>query len=494
MSNTPDKENHELHVVFYTDGGCRPTSRGMGGWGLHGYFYYPIPSKLGTGCKEMMTAEGYMAEKTGKPDITIEEYVDGFGAIPESTNNAAEVTAFIKALEIALAKGATKVFIRADSNYTLEGYSKYMHGWARSNWQRRDGNPIPNCDLWKKLYELSGEIKKHGVEVQCRHVKGHSGHLGNEIADSLATAGVISGFNHYFEEVIQFNEPKGYWSATRGNNRFLTHPFCYFSTQDHVSTHTEDGRRIYYTGKIKRTDLELIGKKISDSSLAICYLQEPDPAMEVMVSAFKSMGEGIHQGLLIGDMSSVLKPDLREQLIRFKDRLLVKDYSNRRVVFGKSDELLGEEAYPPRLSFRLVDTLDQLERMFKSYLSGSTNLVTVTEITDILYERDNSGKSKDKPGVVKLKSSLKPGHQSITVPVNYTRGSGGLGVVDLVLTLDQDIPDRNTLAALADDGIKVTVITWPESEKAIRYATVIEVNGDAAIWAGAYANLKLVAP
>ncbi len=32
-------------AVLYTDGGCRPSSIGVGGWGLHGYFYIDVKPK-----------------------------------------------------------------------------------------------------------------------------------------------------------------------------------------------------------------------------------------------------------------------------------------------------------------------------------------------------------------------------------------------------------------------------------------------------------------
>ena len=500
MSTETAPESTELHAVFYTDGGCRPASRGMAGWGLHGYIYTPVPAKQGTGCKEMVTSIGYNADLSGKPEISLVKYIDGFGAIPESTNNAAEATALARALDLCISENIRQVHILADSTYALNGHRDWMHSWRRNNWMTRTGQPIPNQAVWERIHRLNEELTQSGTVITTEHIKGHSGKLGNEAADTLATNGVISGFNGNFDEVLLFTDAKGYWKNDRGNNRFLAHPYRYFSTQAGALTQHADGRTIYYTGKIHRDDLEMIGKKISDSSVAILYLQEPDSALQVMDRAFDQLGAGRYQGLIVLHMSTVLSPSIRESLLRFNDRLLIRDHTNRRIT-DASDNMIGYEAYPPRLAFRLVDTLNSLERMFQSYLSGSQAVVTTTDITDILYESVDAGKPKSdgkseepRKTVTKLKSSLKPGHRTVETTANYARASGGTGEVKLVLTLDQDIPDRNTLAALADTGIKVTLITWAESEKAIRYATVLEVNGDAAIWAGVYANLKLVAP
>lgn len=492
----------ELHAVFYTDGGCRPTSRGMAGWGLHGYIYQPTPAKQGTGCKEQVTAKGYDPKGSGKPDITVVEYVDGFGAIPDSTNNYAEVMAMIRAFEVTMEKGIRKVFILADSKYALNGHGQWMHGWHRANWQGRQGTAIANVELWKRLYLLDKELREAGIEITTAHIHGHSGALGNETADQLATSGVFSGFNQQLDEVMVYSDAKGYWGSVRGNNRMLAHPFRYFSTQDHVPTLTPDGRHIYYTGKIKREDLEMIGKKISDSSLAILYLKEAEPALEVIADCFRTMGQGTHQGLVIADMSEVLKPAVNEKLTKFAHRLLLKDINAGQVIDPTTDTSLGREARPPFLSFRLVDTFTAMEQHFQHYLTGQTQFVTTTDITDLLYETTKAGTAEDKAGgagkakkpVVKLKPAISPGVRTVTTKVNYAQADGGTGVADVILTLDQDIPDRNTLSALADDDIKVTLVTWPESTMAFRYATVIEVNGDAAIWAGAYSNLKLALP
>jgi ribonuclease HI len=474
----------------------------MAGWGLHGYFYYPTPAKQGTGCKELVTAKGYDAKGSGKPDITVFEYVDAFGAIADSTNNYAEVMAMIRALEITMEKGLTQVLILADSKYALNGHAQWMHGWARANWQGRQGTEIANVELWKRLHTLDEELKRSGVKILTDHIKGHSGALGNETADRLATSGVFSGFNHQFDEVVVYSDAKGYWGSVRANNRFLAHPFRYFSTQSHVPTLSADGRHIYYTGKMKRADLEMVGKKISDSSLAVVYLREPEPALEVIGDCFRMMGQGTYQGLVIADMSEILKPAMCESLTKFEHRLLLKDFNASRVIDPTTDVILGLEAKPPFLAFRIVETMSGLEQYFNHYLNGMHEFVTTTDITELLYETTKASAAEDKAGVagkakkpvVKLKASISPGSRTVEAKANYAKAAGGTGVVDVTLTLDQDIPDRNTLAALAGDDIKVTLLTWPESSMAIRYATVIEVNGDAAIWAGAYANLKLVAP
>lgn len=99
-----------------------------------------------------------------------------------STNNRMEIMSVIATLE---EFGPNKRFdFYVDSAYTLDGATKWVHGWRRNNWLTRDGRPVKNKDLWIQLYELMRENS-----VRIFKVKGHSGVPDNEEADQLANAG-----------------------------------------------------------------------------------------------------------------------------------------------------------------------------------------------------------------------------------------------------------------------------------------------------------------
>ena len=100
-----------------------------------------------------------------------------------STNNRMELTAVIKGLE-ALTKPC-KVHITTDSKYVLKGVTEWMANWKMRNWRTASKKPVLNVELWKELDEL---VVKH--ELEWSWVKGHSGHVENEIADQLANLGI----------------------------------------------------------------------------------------------------------------------------------------------------------------------------------------------------------------------------------------------------------------------------------------------------------------
>jgi ribonuclease HI len=92
-----------------------------------------------------------------------------------------ELTAAIRALESL--SSACDVDLYTDSTYVRQGITRWLAGWKRNGWRRKDGAPVKNVDLWQRLSEAS--VRHH---VRWRWVKGHAGNPLNERADALASA------------------------------------------------------------------------------------------------------------------------------------------------------------------------------------------------------------------------------------------------------------------------------------------------------------------
>ena len=82
------------------------------------------------------------------------------------------------------------VIIYTDSKYVIDGITKWIFGWLKNNWTTASKKPVANCLLWKELFALSKNQR-----IEWVWVKGHSGLLGNEKADSLAVKGRKEAFN-----------------------------------------------------------------------------------------------------------------------------------------------------------------------------------------------------------------------------------------------------------------------------------------------------------
>lgn len=112
---------------------------------------------------------GYVIVVDGNP-------VDGaYGGDPSTSNNRMELTGGIKGLEAA----SKLIYEYPGYQIVLKSDSQYMLGMASGAF-----NPSKNLDLALRIRELAIEL-----DAKTEWVKGHSGHVFNEIADKLAKSG-----------------------------------------------------------------------------------------------------------------------------------------------------------------------------------------------------------------------------------------------------------------------------------------------------------------
>ena len=133
-------------VVIFTDGACSGNP-GPGGWG----------ALLRYGDTEKELSGGEL----------------------ETTNNRMEMMAAIRALESL--KRPVQVELYTDSVYVRDGITKWIHGWKARGWKTANKKPVKNVDLWQRLENAMGS---HSIDWHW--VKGHAGHVDNELVDELA--------------------------------------------------------------------------------------------------------------------------------------------------------------------------------------------------------------------------------------------------------------------------------------------------------------------
>lgn len=134
-----------LRIEIYTDGACSGNP-GKGGYGI----VMKVPEKK--------------YEK---------RYSQGFR---RTTNNRMELLAVITALE-KLKSTENDIHIYTDSKYVSDAINqKWIYGWIKKGFKN-----VKNPDLWKRIVPL---IKAH--QTTFHWVKGHAGHIENEICDQLA--------------------------------------------------------------------------------------------------------------------------------------------------------------------------------------------------------------------------------------------------------------------------------------------------------------------
>ena len=138
------------HIEIFTDGACRGNP-GPGGWGV--------------------------LLRYGKHEKKF------YGADAQTTNNRMELTAAIEALNSL--KEPCKIDLHTDSQYVQKGVTEWIHSWKKRNWKKADNKPVKNADLWEALDK---QVIRH--QITWHWVRGHNGHLENEIADALANQAI----------------------------------------------------------------------------------------------------------------------------------------------------------------------------------------------------------------------------------------------------------------------------------------------------------------
>lgn len=149
MSGTQNK------IIIYTDGSSRGNP-GPGGWGA-------------------IIATDSRVVELGSGDA-------------HTTNNKMELTAAIEALALVREMGdAYTIEMCVDSQYVINGITKWVAGWERNGWINSKKEQVLNRDLWEALAQVVSDLQLSGCKILWKYAPGHVGIEGNERADVIAT-------------------------------------------------------------------------------------------------------------------------------------------------------------------------------------------------------------------------------------------------------------------------------------------------------------------
>ncbi len=135
-------------ITIYTDGSSIGNP-GPGGWGAIIWYSGGVVKELG-----------------GKHEHT--------------TNNRMELLGAIEALNY-VSDSADSVHVFTDSNYLVNGITKWVHGWQKNGWLTGSKEPVLNKELWEELFFLTKKMK-----TMWSHLPAHVGIPPNERVDEIA--------------------------------------------------------------------------------------------------------------------------------------------------------------------------------------------------------------------------------------------------------------------------------------------------------------------
>ncbi|CAG7967516.1 unnamed protein product [Penicillium nalgiovense] len=145
------RRNDETQFLIYTDGACLDNGGANPRAGC--CFVY----RNSTQDPKICGYTSFPLEKQGPTGIEHPQ-----------TSNRAELRAVIAAMRFRVwtGEGCRCLVIATDSEYVVEGITKWVKGWMRNNWKISTGAPVKNKDLWECLL---GEVERwdeEGMRIQ----------------------------------------------------------------------------------------------------------------------------------------------------------------------------------------------------------------------------------------------------------------------------------------------------------------------------------------
>jgi ribonuclease HI len=501
-----------LGAIIYADAGVRPVNPGFGGWGFHGYTYASVAPKKSMGPGHLaLTPSGYVPKSEKHPEITPIHYVDSFGTIPYVSNNGAEVLAAAHAMSCVSRWDINALKIKTDSKYVITGAMDYLPRWKSNNWCKADGTTVSNVEHWQFLDKHMNALQAKGVSITFEWVKGHNGDQGNEMADKYATIGALASGAGQDKVMTQIVEAPDYWKPEEESHPLLAHRSMYFVT-DRASIAPGE----YYLGNHGKDD-ELLGKRMADGSYSYVQLETADPYIELLIAKQMKVCKN-EDHVILARLDELMKPQTRKDLMTFGEEMFIPVKLSRgrqfdmKMVGGSDEEPISVRLNPPLLAMRAVESVNFLKGLFLAWKEGTLikDGVEVTDITSCFYEDDKKpGKKGEEPKIVgkKIRGDFTSANSVVSVKGNCPPELSGqlatLGaetltdktlqpptLLDIELIVNIDIPNRNVFKKIEKLDPKVTLLVWKESERAYRYACIIEAKGGAAVWCGYYSNYK----
>ena len=136
------------------------------------------------------------------------------GGWKKSTNNRGELMAVAELLAATAHRADEELRILCDSQYVINSVTKWMPGWKKKGWKKRDGKPVLNVDILSVIDRLM-----QGRNVRFEWIKGHAGQEMNEAADERARAAATS-----FQAGEPANEGPGFPGATKSAELMMAAP------------------------------------------------------------------------------------------------------------------------------------------------------------------------------------------------------------------------------------------------------------------------------
>lgn len=460
-------ENKIYSGVFSVDGSAYPNP-GDYGYGVHGYVFESdtIAKNNDRPTTHHTTNTGYVPrEEIGRStskEVKPTHYLDMIGSYNNvGTNNMGELLAIVEVIRFFndnLDVNVTNIIIQSDSTYAMGACNAMIAG--KTHWNVPDK---PNLNILIDMNNVVTAALARGVKIELVKVKGHSGDLGNHLADRLALLGRVNSSRGIYTLKSNFRAGK-YWKLKDDKHPFINVNHLFFTN--------EERKENSYIIMDYPTDIEL-GKKTNESLYGVVVMKEPIELVDDVVKSFNTNMKSLSM------LSSIKVSSLVSQYHLVNREAFGNDiymYNKRGNELNVMDNLpLANNILPAGLATQMYTKTLNLRAIMESYINNdSTTVRTMHDVTDMFFGLDN----KDKPvcilenGAKMIKLDITVNKKKYTVPMM-------MGI---------DIIPRNNIKRLEKLNPKVTIVTDVLAGKVIEYYTVIECDDGIAIYCNFYSN------
>lgn len=468
----------ETIYKVYLDGGCKPNP-GNAGWG----FYL-----------------------TDGADHSAKHY-GAAGA--NSTNNIAELMALKKALIYLTDKekcGDHPIEFWFDSKYVLDIFST-IDKYAKNDFKKRDGQPLKNLDLWNDVYTLQTLV---AGRFTCSWVKGHQSDkdqpqvVGNRIADSLASRGIVCQVNGITDDQVLLelddksvskevkNLPGLHPMLSGSDLGFLTNTASVYKGMPFYSSMTFPVAKSNKGGKKKPTEKEkaaerikLVGKPSADTHYGVLYTPAEIPLFETVKETFNKMVPGFISPTFLFLNKIKNKPHWPELNLNYQSYVL----ADGNLLLAPNTEVLAAIPDQARRSYFAMDDIE-ISHMLRDWVLGPCpEDIAIIDITSWFLTTDDKGKQK-------IVDEFPVGLPSMTLRDIEYKTSLYSGKTDVILTSGIDMPHRGTYSGLLKnkdaDPIVVKLVMWEMSKRSFRCAVTVQCGDEMGVYYTTYASLRMM--
>lgn len=422
------KMNEKIYnLVLYTDGSFQGIEQGekvgYRGSGVHGYFYEEEKRNKTTSNKPnktTMTTHGYFPDNVSSfrdnysnqqvkvQPVSPDFYLDGsYSFVNDGSSVYAELEAVYEILRYVLAMVEHKnenykildenfklksIVLRIDNEFVLTMISKQA---KRERIEYKEESR--NTELFKLTSKTIENLLNNGVEISAYKVTGHTGEVGNEIADTLAKHGRIQSCNRNIFKSVKIYAASKYWSKDESRHPLLRYKQLFFTNALRAPND-----EILYSVMDYATDVEP-GKKTHDACFGLVSLRDYQKLVEDAIRSYHERSYRLTRRAVVStlNLNNLFNRNTTHYFDMFADSIF---NMNKRLVtlVNLHDDPIVYTIDPAGLALQALERMQVLNAIKREFQNREKikPVRTYVNITNQIYKIDTNKKGEEVKSVL----------------------------------------------------------------------------------------------